>query len=115
MHRAFIHQGLCPPVSPWRAVILLLVVLFISILVGTGEALAHAVTQGDKGYIQEISGVNILPFVYLGALHAGVQARGAQAGSGRAGHRGCGQVAGRGGADAVQLGQGAARGPDQRR
>ncbi|MGE0315862.1 MAG: HupE/UreJ family protein [Lautropia sp.] len=32
-------------------------------------AFAHAVTEGDKGYIQEISGVNLLPFVYLGAKH----------------------------------------------
>jgi hypothetical protein len=69
MQRAFIHEGLCPPTSPWRAVILLLAALLITILAGTGEALAHAVTQGDKGYIQEISGVNILPFVYLGAKH----------------------------------------------
>jgi len=69
MHRAFIHPRLCPPASPWRAAILLLAVLLITILAGTGEALAHAVTQGDKGYIQEISGVNLLPFVYLGAKH----------------------------------------------
>jgi hypothetical protein len=70
MHRAFFHhQGLCPPISPWRAVTLLLAALLISILAGTGEALAHAVTQGDKGYIQEISGVKIMPFVYLGAKH----------------------------------------------
>ena len=33
------------------------------------DAFAHAVTQGDKGYIQEISGVHLLPFVYLGAKH----------------------------------------------
>ena len=33
------------------------------------SAFAHAVTEGDKGYIQEISGVNLLPFVYLGAKH----------------------------------------------
>ena len=33
------------------------------------EALAHGVTEGDKGYIQEITGVNFLPFVYLGAKH----------------------------------------------
>ncbi|MGG4774613.1 HupE/UreJ family protein [Paenalcaligenes sp. Me52] len=32
-------------------------------------ALAHAVAEGDKGYIQEITGVNILPFIYLGAKH----------------------------------------------
>ena len=30
---------------------------------------AHGVAEGDKGYIQEISGVHILPFVYLGAKH----------------------------------------------
>lgn len=37
-------------------------------LLGTA-ALAHAVAEGDKGYIQEISGINILPFIYLGAKH----------------------------------------------
>ncbi|WP_286748843.1 HupE/UreJ family protein [Sphingopyxis sp. SCN 67-31] len=31
--------------------------------------MAHAVAEGDKGYIQEISGVNILAFLYLGAKH----------------------------------------------
>lgn len=39
------------------------------LLLGIGDALAHAVTEGDKGYIQEISGVKILPFIYLGAKH----------------------------------------------
>ncbi|MDG4718030.1 HupE/UreJ family protein [Thalassospira profundimaris] len=33
------------------------------------DALAHAVTEGDKGYIMEISGVNLIPFLYLGAKH----------------------------------------------
>lgn len=32
-------------------------------------ALAHGVAEGDKGYIQEITGVHILPFMYLGAKH----------------------------------------------
>jgi len=35
----------------------------------TDAALAHAVTQGDKGYIQEIFGVHLIPFTYLGAKH----------------------------------------------
>jgi HupE / UreJ protein len=35
----------------------------------TGTALAHAVAEGDKGYIQEISGIHLLPFTYLGAKH----------------------------------------------
>ena len=49
--------------------VLLLSAFFISLLIGSTEAYAHAVTEGDKGYIQEISGVNLLPFVYLGAKH----------------------------------------------
>lgn len=36
---------------------------------GSVDAFAHAVAAGDKGYIQEISGVNLLPFMYLGAKH----------------------------------------------
>lgn len=34
-----------------------------------GEAVAHAVAEGDKGYIQEITGVNLMAFLYLGAKH----------------------------------------------
>lgn len=33
------------------------------------EALAHGVTVGDKGYIQESTGVLPTPFIYLGAKH----------------------------------------------
>lgn len=33
------------------------------------DVLAHAVAQGDKGYIQEITGVNLIAFMYLGAKH----------------------------------------------
>ncbi len=33
------------------------------------DALAHGVTAGDKGYIQEIVGVLPIPFMYLGAKH----------------------------------------------
>jgi len=33
------------------------------------EAFAHGVTEGDKGYIQEISGPHPLEFIYLGAKH----------------------------------------------
>ncbi|MBY3158262.1 HupE/UreJ family protein [Rhizobium laguerreae] len=45
----------------------LLALLFV--LVMAGAAAAHAVAEGDKGYIQEISGTNLIPFVYLGAKH----------------------------------------------
>lgn len=49
---------------------LLLTLLLVLLLLGISEqALAHAVTQGDKGYIQEISGVKLIAFTYLGAKH----------------------------------------------
>ena len=41
----------------------------LALLASAGPAFAHAVAEGDKGYIQEISGINILPFIYLGAKH----------------------------------------------
>jgi hypothetical protein len=57
------------PWATWQIRLLLLSTLFIVLLTGSNEAFAHAVTQGDKGYIQEISGINLLPFMYLGAKH----------------------------------------------
>ena len=33
------------------------------------ELLAHGVAAGDKGFIQEVSGVLLIPFAYLGAKH----------------------------------------------
>ncbi|MBS7670960.1 HupE/UreJ family protein [Croceicoccus sp. 1NDH52] len=33
------------------------------------DAWAHNVAEGDKGYIQESSGILIMPFIYLGAKH----------------------------------------------
>lgn len=33
------------------------------------EAFAHGVAEGDKGYIQETSGVRLIGFAYLGAKH----------------------------------------------
>lgn len=38
-------------------------------VVATSSALAHGVAQGDKGYIQEVAGVHLVPFAYLGAKH----------------------------------------------
>ncbi len=38
-------------------------------LLFSAAAHAHGVADGDKGYIQEISGTHLLPFTYLGAKH----------------------------------------------
>jgi hypothetical protein len=43
--------------------------LILLLLTVSPSVFAHAVAQGDKGYIQEISGVHFLPFIYLGAKH----------------------------------------------
>ena len=42
---------------------------FIVLLLSSGLVIAHGVASGDEGYIQETSGVNLIPFMYLGAKH----------------------------------------------
>jgi HupE / UreJ protein len=50
--------------------ILLYVAAFFGLLIVLPmNAFAHGVTDGDKGYISQISGVHIIPFIYLGAKH----------------------------------------------
>ena len=53
--------------ASWRVATAILVVLAASLWADV--ALAHAVTLGDQGYIQEITGVHLISFVYLGAKH----------------------------------------------
>ena len=43
--------------------------LTLGMLGMSADVLAHAVAQGDKGYIQEITGINLISFIYLGAKH----------------------------------------------
>ena len=50
---------------PWALILLVLA----SLLAAAAPALAHGVTLGDKGYIQEVTGVKLIPFLYLGAKH----------------------------------------------
>ena len=52
-----------------RRPLTLLFTTFAALLACATTALAHDVTPGDAGYIQEIWGVNIIPFIYLGAKH----------------------------------------------
>ncbi|WP_079204403.1 HupE/UreJ family protein [Pseudomonas sp. CC6-YY-74] len=55
-------------VRPNRSLLLLLLFTALFFL-GMPDALAHAVAEGDKGFIQESSGVMLLPFIYMGAKH----------------------------------------------
>lgn len=52
-----------------RHALTLFVILAFATLIFAPAAQAHDVTPGDAGYIQEIWGVNIIPFIYLGAKH----------------------------------------------
>jgi hypothetical protein len=59
--------------QPARAELLRLLLPIASALVlyllATSVAQAHGIAEGDKGYIQEITGVHFLAFMYLGAKH----------------------------------------------
>ncbi len=43
--------------------------VLLALLGVPGELFAHGVTSGDAGYLQEVSGILLSPFVYLGAKH----------------------------------------------
>jgi hypothetical protein len=47
----------------------LTLLLLAAFMLSAAQALAHNVSEGDAGYIQEIWGVNLIPFMYLGAKH----------------------------------------------
>ena len=51
----------------WHA--LMLMVALVGVQMCAGSAMAHNVAEGDKGYILEITGVHLMPFLYLGAKH----------------------------------------------
>ena len=63
-----INAGVFSPApAVWR--IASVVFLALAVSLWADMAIAHAVTLGDKGYIQEVSGVKLIPFLYLGAKH----------------------------------------------
>jgi len=58
-----------PALAPWyRAARWAMFGLVLYFLLAA-SAFAHGVAEGDKGYIQEITGVHVMPFIYLGAKH----------------------------------------------
>ncbi|APX90801.1 hypothetical protein BV394_14670 [Brevirhabdus pacifica] len=52
-----------------RRIATLSLAVLATLVLSAVQAAAHNVTEGDAGYIQEIWGVNIIPFMYLGAKH----------------------------------------------
>ncbi|WP_066663399.1 MULTISPECIES: HupE/UreJ family protein [unclassified Sphingomonas] len=61
-------NGLLSPPGAKRWLVLLITALALALFTGV-DAWAHNVAEGDKGYIQESSGVLFFPFIYLGAKH----------------------------------------------
>jgi len=55
--------------SALRSKLALALGLFTLVFCFSFDAFAHGVAEGDKGYIQESSGMLFMPFVYLGAKH----------------------------------------------
>ncbi|MBB6178312.1 HupE/UreJ family protein [Pseudorhizobium flavum] len=66
--KAPLNGGVLHGSNTWQ-VALHLTLVVLSLLLLASTAAAHAVAEGDKGYIQEISGIHLIPFVYLGAKH----------------------------------------------
>jgi hypothetical protein len=52
-----------------RSLLILCCVACLTLLVSPAGLLAHGVTAGDKGFIQESAGILLVPFAYLGAKH----------------------------------------------
>lgn len=70
MHRPFPGRGAKPmAIMRWQTALASLALIPALIMFSAAPAMAHAVAEGDKGYIQEITGVHFMPFMYLGAKH----------------------------------------------
>ncbi|WP_164707744.1 HupE/UreJ family protein, partial [Pseudomonas viridiflava] len=62
-------SGVSAFTAPSHRPLLLLFLLVAALFLGMPEAMAHAVAEGGKGFIQESSGIMLLPFIYMGAKH----------------------------------------------
>ena len=60
-------RALRRPDPNWQMLLALCAALLAVLM--AEAAFAHSVTLGDKGYIQEVTGTQIIPFLYLGAKH----------------------------------------------
>ncbi len=63
----YAFRALLRPTVPWLALGALGTILAALLL--AGAALAHNVTEGDAGYVQEVTGFRPAAFIYLGAKH----------------------------------------------
>src|SRR5215212_560200 len=52
-----------------RLLVLAIVAGVAAVFAIPADALAHGVSAGDKGFIQSVTGVHLVPFAYFGAKH----------------------------------------------
>jgi hypothetical protein len=64
----FLGRGAAAQLPRIRPYLHVLIGVLFYLLVASA-AHAHGVAEGDKGYIQEITGTHLMPFTYLGAKH----------------------------------------------
>ena len=62
-------SGIRSFVTPMRLLLLGFAAGVAALLGAPVEALAHGVAAGDASYLQEVTGVLLVPFSYLGAKH----------------------------------------------
>lgn len=67
MNSPFKKGGVLSPLTKQFVRVILSVLLGLTLF--STNVLAHGVATGDQGYIQAVSGINLLPFTYLGAKH----------------------------------------------
>lgn len=63
------QSGMGAAVARLRRPLLLPLLAIALLFAAMPDALAHGVPEGDKGFIQESTGVLLLPFIYMGAKH----------------------------------------------
>lgn len=64
-----ISTGKWHSLDRWTRALALIMVGIGALVATPADGMAHGVAAGDKGFLQEVSGVLLLPFAYLGAKH----------------------------------------------
>ena len=63
------HPSGAARIAPRTLLLLVCAAACLALLAAPDPLLAHGVTAGDKGFIQESAGILLVPFAYLGAKH----------------------------------------------
>jgi len=62
-------NGAALPLNPLPVLRLVALGILLFALLGSADLLAHSVDEDDKAFIQQAQGLQIIPYIYLGAKH----------------------------------------------